>query len=89
MGSNSKLYSWSYCHPEPHNYFPAFTNLYGRSMLIQTLAETGVWPIRNDLNRGDALSPLLFNFAFEFFIRRAPVIQDGLKSNGTSALGLC
>jgi hypothetical protein len=36
-------------------------------------------PIRNDLKQGDALSPLLFNFALECAIRRVQVIQDGVK----------
>jgi len=31
------------------------------------------------LKRGDALSPLLFNFALDYAIRRVHVIQDGLK----------
>jgi len=43
-------------------------------------------PIRNDLKQGDALSPLLFNFALEYAIRRFQVIQDGLKVNGTHQL---
>jgi len=33
------------------------------------------------MKQGDALSPLLFNFALEYEIRRAQVSQDGLKLN--------
>jgi hypothetical protein len=43
-----------------------------------------VFPIRNDLKQGDALSPLLFKCALE--TRRAHVNLVGFKLNGTHKL---
>jgi len=42
-----------------------------------------MFPIRNGLKQGDALSPFLFNFALQYCIRRIPVNQEGLKVNCT------
>jgi len=45
-----------------------------------------VFPIRNGLKQGDALSLLLFNFVLQYTIRMVQVNQDGLKLNDTHQL---
>ena len=48
------------------------TETYGRVRVGKHLSD--MFLIRNGLKQGDALSPLLFNFALEYVIRRVQVI---------------
>ena len=45
-----------------------------------------MFPNRNDLKKGDAVSPLLCNIVLDHATRRVKVNQDGLKLNGTHQL---
>jgi len=66
----------------------SLTETYSRVRVGKNVSDR--FPIRNGLKQGDALSPMLFNFASEYAIRRVQVNRDGFETKWyTSASGLC
>jgi len=62
----------------------SLTETYSRVWVGENVSDR--FPIRNSLKKGDTLSPQVFNFPFQYTIRRVQVNQDGLKLNGTEQL---
>jgi len=57
----------------------SLTETYSRVRVGENVSDR--FPVTNSLKQGDALAPMLFNFASEY-IRRVQVNRDGLKLNG-------
>ena len=62
----------------------SLTETYSRVRVGKNVSDR--FPIRNGLKQGDALSPMLFNFALEYVTKRVQVNRDGLKLNATHQL---
>jgi len=62
----------------------SLTETYSRVRVGKNVSDR--FPISNGLKQGDVLTPMLFNFALGYSIRRVKVNRDGLKLNGTHQL---
>ena len=62
----------------------SLTETYSRVQVGKNVSDR--FPIGNGLKKGDALTPMFFNFALEYAIRRVQVSQDGMKLNGAHQL---
>ena len=59
----------------------SLTETYSRVRVGKNVSDR--FPIRNGLKQGYVLTPMLFNSALKYAIRRVQVKQDGFKLNGT------
>jgi len=62
----------------------SMTKIYGRVRVGKNLSDSS--HTRNGFKQRDALSPMIFNFALEYAIRRVQVNRNGLKLNSTHQL---
>jgi hypothetical protein len=60
---------------------------YGEVRIGKHLSDN--FPIQNGLKQGDALSPLLFNFALEYAIRTSSTLECRLLSIKIRPIWLC